>query len=120
MKARLVASALVLAFAALAVTSSASAHSMTEPTARKYAKYFADNLVDHSDGEYTKATVIGKCKKLFPHRVECRVGFDDESTEKSDRYACTERFMMVYDAHDRDERGSKQMSYSRISKHHCI
>jgi hypothetical protein len=115
MKPRLVLLGLIAAVAALALASVASAHSLSEGKATKSAQATANKIVKQSRGDYTSAKVKS-CRKLFPHRVECSIGYIGDNKFK---YECNEKFMMIYKAHDSDERGNYTVYFDRISRHPC-
>ncbi len=91
----IVAGALVIA--GLAVAAPAQAHTLTERQAELGAAWHAGKKVGPR-ADYSSYRVVF-CRSLYPHIVECRIGFDDRATESTNRYACTERVHVFYKAH---------------------
>ena len=99
-----------IAAAGLVFAAVASAHSLTASKAQKSAQAYGNAKVKASDGDYLKAKAE-KCKKLFPHHVRCKVGFDNEESLKGKRYDCVETLMMFYRAHTDGPSGNYQVFY---------
>ena len=62
---------------------------LTESSARSSAAWHGQVMVDSSSTDYISYKVE-YCKSLFPHIVECKIGFDNRETKPTSRYACVE------------------------------
>ena len=110
MKSRLIASAVVIAVAALAFTSAAYAHTLSETRAQNAAQARANIIVKQED--YTSASIL-ECEKLFPHRTRCFVRF-----KEGNKVTCKDTWMMYYKAHS--EAGeSRKVFYKSEKAHAC-
>ena len=76
----------------------AASHTLSVDRAEEGAENFGEKKVSRSRGEYVKATV-SKCKRLFPHIVACKVGYDTKKTLSTDKYSCAEKVEIYYRAH---------------------
>ncbi len=100
------------AIAGLAFAGVVSAHSLSTTKAENSAQATGNKKVRDSDGDYVKATAYG-CRRLFPHRVRCKVGYDTQESLPGKRFDCVDTLMMIYKAHDDDETPSYKVYYKR-------
>jgi hypothetical protein len=111
--AAVLAAALIASFA----TAPAQAHTLTESSARSSAAWHGQMMVDSSSTDYTSYTVE-YCNSLYPHIVECKIGFDNRETKPTSRYACAERIQVFYKAHSEIPQSNPKKFYKHVT-HEC-
>lgn len=111
----IVAAGLVLA--GLAVAAPAQAHTLSASQAEGVSARHAQQVVRSASNDYINYKVVS-CRSLFPHIVECRIGFDNRATEDTNRYACVERIQVFYKAHSEIPPSNPRKFYRHIT-HEC-
>jgi hypothetical protein len=99
----------------LLAVGTASAHTLTVAKARVAANGQGQQVL--KSGRYTSYQIV-TCKKLYPHRTRCTISYEDAETAATPAFACTERVMYSYAAHDDDERGSLKLGVTLVG-HGC-
>ena len=87
------------------------AHTLTEDRAEEGAESYARKRVNSRTG-YVKATVK-KCKSIYPHHVDCTIGFDTTKSLPKDKFACAVKVMIFYKAHS--EAGESRRMFAKLS-----
>jgi hypothetical protein len=102
---------------ALALAPSASAHTLSIERAERTASGWGREKVNRLGNDYV-AYRVTSCRRLYPHQVLCKIGYDTPSTLRADRYACVESWTVFYEAHSR---GINYTAYGRpyAGRHLC-
>ena len=106
-----------LTIAGLAVAAPAQAHTLTESQAEGVSARHAQTLVESPNNDYVSYDVVS-CRSLYPHIVECRIGFDNRATKQTTRYACAERIQVFYKAHSEIPQSTPRRFYRHLT-HEC-
>jgi hypothetical protein len=106
-----------LMIAGLAVTAPAQAHTLSESQAEGVSARHAQKVVGSANNDYISYDVVF-CRSVFPHIVECRIGFDNPATKYTSRYACAERIQVFYKAHSEIPQSTPRKFYKHIT-HEC-
>jgi hypothetical protein len=111
------AAVLAAALVAGVATAPAQAHTLTESSARSSAAWHGQMMVDSPNTDYISYKVE-YCKSLYPHIVECKIGFDNRETKPTSRYACAELIQVFYKAHSEIPQSNPKKFYKHVT-HEC-
>ena len=84
--------------AGLSVAAPVQAHTLTVSSAKGEVARYADKKIRSISNDYIHYEGI-RCTSLYPHQLECRVGFDNRASKPTTRFACVERLLVYYKAH---------------------
>lgn len=84
--------------AGLSVAAPVQAHTLTVSSAKGEVARYADKKIRSVNNDYIHYDGI-RCTSLYPHQLECRVGFDNRASKPTSRFACAERLLVYYKAH---------------------
>jgi hypothetical protein len=107
----------VMMIAGLAVAAPAQAHTLSVSQAEGVSARHAAGVVASPNNDYISYDVVS-CKSLYPHIVECRIGFDNRATKETTRYACAERILVYYKAHSEIPQSTPRKFYRHLT-HEC-
>ena len=103
--------AAILMGASLVFSGSASAHDVDLKKAREVTREYARSVRAASNGRYLHYST--RCRKLFPHIVQCEIEYQNAQDTAKGVYTCKEGITVYFRPHS-----SAGEDYTLYGKHH--
>ena len=98
----------------------ASAHYLTRDLAEQTARNFGQAKVNDPRTPYIFSTAVCDVDgQAVPHRRRCTVSYDTPQSRPTDRWACTERIEVMYQAHNAGDPPPNYTRYITQVSHPC-